>query len=40
MSPAFWIGGGAIYASLQDAPPIDGKIYLDNGTRETSARRA
>ncbi|MBK9746977.1 MAG: alpha/beta hydrolase [Chloroflexi bacterium] len=39
MSPAFWIGSGAIYASLQDAPYVDGKIYLDNGTRETSARR-
>lgn len=39
MSPAFWIGGGAIYASVQDAPYIEGKIYLDNGTRETSARR-
>ncbi|MBE2268217.1 MAG: alpha/beta hydrolase [Anaerolinea sp.] len=39
MSPSFWIGSGAIYANIQDIPFIEGKIYLDNGTRETSARR-
>ncbi|MEP7290427.1 MAG: alpha/beta hydrolase-fold protein [Chloroflexota bacterium] len=39
MSPAFWIGGGAIYADVQAAPFSPGRIYLDNGTRESSARR-
>lgn len=39
MSPAFWVGHWAIYDSVQHAPFVEGKIYLDNGTRETSARR-
>jgi len=39
MSPAFWIGGGAIYPYIQQQPFVEGKIYLDNGTREQSARR-
>ena len=39
MSPAFWIGGGAIYPYVQQQPFVDGKLYLDNGTREQSARR-
>ena len=39
MSPALWIGGGAIYYDVEAAPYTPGKIYLDNGTREASARR-
>ncbi len=39
MSPAFWIGSGAIYPYIQQRPFVEGKIYLDNGTREQSARR-
>lgn len=39
MSPSLWVGGGAIYANVQAAPFTPGKIYLDNGTREPSARR-
>jgi len=39
MSPALWIGGGAIYPDVQQAPFVAGKIYLDHGTREGSARR-
>ena len=39
MSPAFWIGGGAIYQYVEQQPFVQGKIYLDNGTREQSARR-
>jgi predicted alpha/beta superfamily hydrolase len=39
MSPSLWIGHGAIYANLQDVPLVPGKLYVDNGTRETSSRR-
>lgn len=39
MSPAFWIAGGAIYTYVEQHPFVEGKIYLDNGTREQSARR-
>jgi len=39
LSPAFWIGNGAIYPYVQQRPFVPGKIYLDNGTREQSARR-
>ncbi len=38
LSPAFWIGGGAIYPYIEQQPFVQGKIYLDNGTREPSAR--
>lgn len=38
MSPALWVGGGAIYQDIERAPFAPGKIYLDNGTRESSAR--
>jgi predicted alpha/beta superfamily hydrolase len=37
MSPAFWIGRGAIYDFVRKAPTPPGKIYLDNGTRENNA---
>lgn len=39
MSPSLWLGRGAIYPYVQNAPFSPGKIYLDNGTREPSARR-
>jgi predicted alpha/beta superfamily hydrolase len=39
MSPAFWVGGGAIYGVVERSYPHPGRIYLDNGTRENSARR-
>lgn len=39
MSPSVWIGGGAIYGYVRQQPFVPGKIYLDNGTRENSARK-
>ncbi|MEO8607842.1 MAG: alpha/beta hydrolase-fold protein [Chloroflexota bacterium] len=39
MSPAFWIAGGAIYDDVKASTFVQGKIYLDNGTRESSARK-
>jgi predicted alpha/beta superfamily hydrolase len=39
MSPALWIGGGAIDDAVEAAPFVPGKLYVDNGTREPSARR-
>ncbi len=39
MSPSLWIGGGAIMGDVKAAPFTPGKIYLDNGTREMSARQ-
>jgi len=39
MSPAFWVGHGAIYRYVEQAMFNDGRIYLDNGTREMSARQ-
>jgi len=39
MSPALWIAGGAIYNYVREQPFTPGKIYLDNGTRESSARK-
>ncbi|MBK8027042.1 MAG: alpha/beta hydrolase [Chloroflexi bacterium] len=39
MSPSLWIGGGAIYGTVSEAPINPGRLYLDNGTRESSARR-
>jgi len=39
MSPALWIAGGAIYNYIQQHDFVPGKIYLDNGTRESSARK-
>ena len=34
MSPSFWYANRAIYAYVQQAPYVPGKIYLDVGTRE------
>ncbi len=39
MSPALWIGGGRIYGDIIDQPFTGGRVYLDNGTREASARK-
>lgn len=39
MSPALWIAGGAIYDDVLELPFTPGKLYLDNGTRESSARK-
>ncbi|MBL8153715.1 MAG: alpha/beta hydrolase [Anaerolineae bacterium] len=39
MSPSLWVGSGAIYHEIDTQPFIPGRIYLDNGTREPSARR-
>lgn len=39
MSPSLWVAGGAIIRSIHDAPTPPGRIYVDNGTREPSARR-
>jgi predicted alpha/beta superfamily hydrolase len=38
LSPALWIGRGAIYDAVRHAPRVSGKIYLDNGTRENTAK--
>jgi predicted alpha/beta superfamily hydrolase len=38
MSPSLWVGGGAIMGDVKAAPFTPGKIYLDNGSRESSAR--
>jgi len=38
ISPALWIAQRAIYAYVRQAPFVSGKIYLDNGTHEGSAR--
>lgn len=37
-SPAFWPGGGEAYRMIGAAAFSPGKIYVDNGTREYSAR--
>ncbi len=39
MSPALWPGRGAIYDFVHRQPFQPGKLYLDHGTREPSARR-
>ncbi len=39
MSPSLFVGGGAIVKYVREAPFNLGKIYVDNGTREHSARQ-
>lgn len=34
MSPALWFAGRAIFRHVEDAPYVDGRVYLDVGTRE------
>jgi predicted alpha/beta superfamily hydrolase len=38
MSPALWFAGRAIYPYVRAAPFVSGRIYLDHGAREGSAR--
>ena len=39
LSPALWPGAGEIYKIVQSAPNNPGRVYIDNGTREPSAKR-
>lgn len=39
MSPSLFVGHGALVKYVREAPFHLGKIYLDNGTREPSARQ-
>lgn len=39
LSPSLFVGRGAILTYVRDAPYNLGKIYVDNGTREPSARQ-
>jgi len=39
LSPAFWLGGILIYRFVRKIPFVPGRIYLDHGTRETSAAK-
>lgn len=39
MSPSVWFGGNTLYDYIYNRPFNPGKIYLDNGTRENSARK-
>jgi predicted alpha/beta superfamily hydrolase len=34
MSPALWFGEGKIFPSVEAAPYVRGRLYLDVGTRE------
>ncbi|MGQ0600663.1 MAG: alpha/beta hydrolase [Anaerolineales bacterium] len=38
MSPSLWLAQSAIYDYVRSQPYSDGKIYLDHGTREASAK--
>lgn len=38
ISPALWVAHGAIYEFVRSAARNPGRIYLDHGTRESSAR--
>jgi predicted alpha/beta superfamily hydrolase len=38
MSPSLWLAQGAIYDYVRGQPFNAGRIYLDNGTRESSAK--
>jgi predicted alpha/beta superfamily hydrolase len=39
MSPALWYARGAIYRYVREAPFNAGRLYLDHGSRESSAAR-
>lgn len=39
LSPALWYGSGAIYQYVRSVAFAPGKIYLDHGTKENSAKR-
>lgn len=36
MSPAFWVGSGAMHDFVRQAPFVEGRIYIDHGSREYS----
>lgn len=38
MSPSLWVANGAAYALAREKLRPGGRLYIDNGTRETSAR--
>ncbi len=39
MSPAFWVGNGAIHALVRARPCVPGRIYIDHGTEEYNPQR-
>jgi predicted alpha/beta superfamily hydrolase len=39
MSPSLWVGRGLMLDQVRDAPVVQGRLYIDNGTREPSAQR-
>jgi predicted alpha/beta superfamily hydrolase len=39
MSPSLWLANGAIYDYVRQAHFNDGRVYLDHGTRESSAKQ-
>ncbi len=39
MSPSLWVGRGLMLDQVRDSPVVQGRIYIDNGTREPSAQR-
>jgi predicted alpha/beta superfamily hydrolase len=39
MSPSLWVGRGLILDLVRQSPVVQGRIYIDNGTREPSAQR-
>ena len=39
LSPALWPGAGEIYKIVQSAPNNPGRVYIDNGAKEPSAKR-
>lgn len=39
LSPAFWVGGGAMHEFVRKAPFVPGRIYIDHGTREYNPSR-
>ena len=38
MSPSLWVANGAAYALAREKLRLGGRLYIDNGTREMSAR--
>jgi predicted alpha/beta superfamily hydrolase len=38
MSPSLWLGHGAIYDVARDQLPSGSRLYIDHGTRESSAQ--
>ena len=38
MSPSLWVAHGAAYAVAREKLAVGGRLYIDNGSRESSAR--